>query len=46
VLSVVSALEIWSSHRIIWNHKWSEKCTRSDLKGSKNQKFSGGACRT
>ena len=26
------------------SHKWSEKCTRSDLRGSKIQKFPGGAC--
>ena len=25
---------------LFWNHKWSGKCTRSDLRGSKNQKFS------
>jgi len=23
---------------IIWSHKWFENCTRSDLRGSKNQK--------
>jgi len=26
------------------SHKWSEKCTRSNLRGSKIQKFPGGAC--
>ena len=44
MLSVLSALEIWSSHHVIWNHKWSEMCTRSDLRRSKNQTFSGGVC--
>ena len=26
------------------SHKWSEKCTRSDLRGSNIQTFPGGAC--
>jgi len=43
VKCLISTRNMVFSH-VIWNHKWSEKCSRSDLRGSKIKNFSGGVC--